>query len=401
MASATAAAFDGDPIATDRQTPLSRATRSVIRICICLLSIAPTWAADLAASKAEDGSNVIRLSGEIKLGDAQKFKQLATNPGNTTIYLDSHGGLVQEGILIGTLIHTKGYATAVPDGSICASACGLIWLAGTTRYIGAQGRVGFHAAYTSSGNDVKESGVANALIGRYLTRLGLSDEAVIFTTLAPPDEIRWLNASDARKIGVQYSLLSQPKQNRSDQSIVEAPKTAIPFLACMSLVASVYHLPPRVLPGIQAVEDGRVGLEHLKKDGSVDLGVMQINTRWVAPIARFTKLPEFNVRDRLLYDPCFNIAAAGLILRTYLNERKGDLMLAVGDYHSHRPPLNLEYQAKVLNAVRRMFTTGSEEGLNGQETSSGSSGASIDDGERQPVNTTGTLGWLLRLLWPR
>ena len=132
---------------------------------------------------------------------------------------------------------------------------------------------------------------------------------------------------------------------------------AVPFLACMALVASVYHLPPRVLPSIQAIEGGRVGLEHLNKDGSVDLGVMQINTLWVTPIARFTRLPEFNVRDRLLYDPCFNIAAAGLIMRTYLNETKGDLMLAVGDYHSHTPVLNLEYRAKVLDAARAMFVS--------------------------------------------
>ena len=130
---------------------------------------------------------------------------------------------------------------------------------------------------------------------------------------------------------------------------------AVPFLACMALVASVYHLPPRVLPSIQAIEGGRVGLEHLNKDGSTDLGVMQINTLWVTPIARFTRLPEFNVRDRLLYDPCFNIAAAGLILRTYLNETKGDLLLAIGKYHSDKPALSQSYQKKVVNAGHVMF----------------------------------------------
>ena len=67
---------------------------------------------------------------------------------------------------------------------------------------------------------------------------------------------------------------------------------AVPFLACMVLTASVYHLPPRVLPSIQAIEGGRVGLMHSNKDGSVDLGVMQINTLWVGPLARFTGLPD-------------------------------------------------------------------------------------------------------------
>ena len=125
----------------------------------------------------------------------------------------------------------------------------------------------------------------------------------------------------------------------------------------MVLTASVYHLPPRVLPSIQAIEGGRVGLMHSNTDGSVDLGVMQINTLWIGPLARFTGLPDANVRDRLLNDSCFNIAAAGLIMRTYLNETKGDLLRAVGDYHSHTPVLNLSYQAKVLDAARTMFAS--------------------------------------------
>ena len=132
---------------------------------------------------------------------------------------------------------------------------------------------------------------------------------------------------------------------------------AVPFLACMLLTASVYHLPPRVLPSILAVEGGRVGLVHSNKDQSEDLGVMQINTIWLPALGRRAGLPPAAVRDRLLNDPCFNIAAAGLIMRTYLNETKGDLMRAVGDYHSHTPVLNQNYQAKILDAARVMFVS--------------------------------------------
>ena len=58
---------------------------------------------------------------------------------------------------------------------------------------------------------------------------------------------------------------------------------------------------------------------------------------------------------RLVYDGCFNIAAAGAIMRTYLNEAQGDLMLAIGYYHSHTPALNLDYQSKVLASAYRLF----------------------------------------------
>ncbi len=130
---------------------------------------------------------------------------------------------------------------------------------------------------------------------------------------------------------------------------------AVPFVACMALVASLYQLPPRVLPAIQGVEGGQPGLVSRNTDGSADLGVMQVNTRWLEPLARFTGLDEAIVRDRLLTRPCFNIAAAGLILRTYLNETHGNLMRAVGDYHSHTRPLNTAYQAQVIRSAWALF----------------------------------------------
>ena len=42
-------------------------------------------------------------------------------------------------------------------------------------------------------------------------------------------------------------------------------------------------------------------------------------------------------------------------MRIYLDETGGDLMRAVGDYHSHTPRLNLAYRAEVLKAARGMF----------------------------------------------
>ena len=131
---------------------------------------------------------------------------------------------------------------------------------------------------------------------------------------------------------------------------------AVPFLACMALVAQIYGLPPRVLPSIQAVEGGGPGVVHRNTDGSSDLGVMQINTLWLAPLSRYARLDPAEVRERLLHRPCFNIAAAGLVLRTYLDETRGDLMRAVGDYHSHTPLLNQTYQAKGRDAAAAMFT---------------------------------------------
>ena len=130
---------------------------------------------------------------------------------------------------------------------------------------------------------------------------------------------------------------------------------AVPFVACMALVATIYTLPPRVLPSIQAVEGGRPGVSHANANGTEDLGVMQVNTLWLGPLASYTRLAEAEVREKLLTRPCFNIAAAGLIMRTYLDETRGDLLRAVGNYHSHTPVLNLDYQARVLRSATQLF----------------------------------------------
>ncbi len=130
----------------------------------------------------------------------------------------------------------------------------------------------------------------------------------------------------------------------------------VPFLRCMLAVAHLYALPPSALPAIQAVEGGAPGVVHHNRNGTEDLGVMQVNTFWVMPIARASGLSAVGVWSRLIGDPCFNITAAGAILRVYLNETH-DLMRAIGDYHSHTPVLNRRYQLQVLAAARRLFVT--------------------------------------------
>ena len=133
-----------------------------------------------------------------------------------------------------------------------------------------------------------------------------------------------------------------------------------PYLACMVMTAHWYQLPPRVLPSIHVVEGGWPGAVHHNTDGTDDMGVMQINTRWVGPITTTLGRVGYHwskasVAEHLIYDPCFNIAAAGLILRTYWVLGGHDWRRAVGDYHSHTPQLHQDYLIKVTAAAGRLF----------------------------------------------
>ena len=130
---------------------------------------------------------------------------------------------------------------------------------------------------------------------------------------------------------------------------------SIPFLACMAAAAAFYHLPPRVLPSIQAVEGGRSGLVVFNTNNTADLGLMQVNTIWIEPLARYTRMAPEAVVHRLLANPCFNIAASAAIMRLYMTEAHGNLMVAIGYYHSHTPAIAAAYQEQVLAAAKGLF----------------------------------------------
>lgn len=129
----------------------------------------------------------------------------------------------------------------------------------------------------------------------------------------------------------------------------------IRYLACMMTVSAMAHVPPRVLPVIADIEGGRAGLVRPDTNGTFDLGVMQVNTIWVGPIARRAHLPPAVAEAKLIRDPCFNIAAAAFILRVYLLETHGALLPAIGDYHSHMPALNRAYQDEAELEAQRLF----------------------------------------------
>jgi hypothetical protein len=129
----------------------------------------------------------------------------------------------------------------------------------------------------------------------------------------------------------------------------------IPYLKCMLIVAATTGLPPRVLPVIQSIEGGAPGMVRPDSNGTADLGVMQVNTIWVPALAARAGLPLADTQNRLVNDPCFNIAAAALIMRTYLAETHGELLPAIGDYHSHTPALNADYTALAERRARELF----------------------------------------------
>ena len=191
---------------------------------LCVAS--PAFAAQIVVDRDADPV-IVTVVGTLVGSDSQKFIDAISGVRKAIIVFSSDGGSAIAGISIGKTIRFRNFMTAVPDGVRCASACALAWLGGTNRYMSADARIGFHAAYTSENGRVQESGVGNALIGSYLGNLGLSDAAVIYITSAHPEDIQWLTMADARRFGIDVALLPpMPDLSRSrEPSPLPSPST--------------------------------------------------------------------------------------------------------------------------------------------------------------------------------
>ena len=189
-------------VTTGVEMPLHHAIRAFWIVLLFLPSINAALGAKIDREARSD-FDLIGLEGEITSEDVATFRSVANASGKAVIVLDSAGGAALAGIEMGKLTHLKHFATFVPEDTLCASSCALMWLAGNPRIIAPGGAVGFHAVYVPQGDGkLMTSGSGNALVGAYLDQLGFSGEVIAYVTHAPPEKMGWLSEGTARAIGL-------------------------------------------------------------------------------------------------------------------------------------------------------------------------------------------------------
>lgn len=118
-------------------------------------------------------------------------------------------------------------------------------------------------------------------------------------------------------------------------------------LECINHAANTFHIPAMIIVAVMKIESGWNGAAIKNKNGTYDLGVMQVNSSWV------THLKKYGItKQDLQFDPCINVHTATWIMAKGLS--RGEGWQGIGNYHSATPVHNARYRQKVKIAYDRM-----------------------------------------------
>lgn len=119
--------------------------------------------------------------------------------------------------------------------------------------------------------------------------------------------------------------------------------------ACFEEAGARYGVAPVLLQAIAIQESGmRPHALNRNRDGSYDMGLMQINSRWLPTLARH------GITQDQLWDPCVSVHVGAWILAGNFR-RMGLNWDAVGAYNASTPVLRMRY-AQVISGKLQQLT---------------------------------------------
>lgn len=163
-------------------------------------------AASLTTAALKSGDVAIVLAGDIAGGDGDAVEALMKETNDSgklvaALRLDSPGGSLAESVRIAELVQRTKIAVVVGSKARCASACFLIFAAGTEKYVGYGAAIGVHGASDKYGRITPRAVAATVSMARMVREFGVPPGIVEKLVVTGPDEIVWLSIDELRSMG--------------------------------------------------------------------------------------------------------------------------------------------------------------------------------------------------------
>lgn len=196
-------------------------------VCASAFMLDAAHAADITSAYTDTGNGSIHFSGMVEEGDSKKFIEVYETMSRgggapTMVVLDSFGGDVREGLVIGLFIAEKKMATIVESKMNCFSSCISIFAAGNPRTAYPKARLGVHRAADISSEAVKNKNKDNAdaravtiAVNDYYRKFKVPDSIRIAMIDTPPDKIYQLTEEELKRFNTKAPAKKPPKAELS------------------------------------------------------------------------------------------------------------------------------------------------------------------------------------------
>ena len=149
----------------------------------------------------------------------------ATAGRRPVVVLNSPGGTLPGGILLGLAFREQGALVYVPRGAACESACAYAFLGGVARRVEDGARLGVHRFFAVSAVSGERSSSAvaferavtpqaNALLREYVSTMGASPRLLSLAAGAGPTTMRYLSPAELRQYRVVTRAAGQRGRRR-------------------------------------------------------------------------------------------------------------------------------------------------------------------------------------------
>jgi hypothetical protein len=184
-------------------------------------SLTSSLIANVDLDGARQGRAALLVSGTIGPAAASWFRdrlEEAHLTAGDAVLLSSPGGNLEQAIIMGEIIRSRGLVTAVGVSdasgrvrrSYCASACVLVFAGGKTRY-GIQGsRLGVHRFVTTAAvpDPVADTQRVAGFVLGYMTKMGVS--STIVEAMSQTRDVRWLDTREASAMNLITDPVGRP-----------------------------------------------------------------------------------------------------------------------------------------------------------------------------------------------